>query len=347
MSESDRHDPIETDIRDSDPNADAPGGLAGGMGVSSERVGATGPGQEAANGVRDTSVDSGPLGGRRAPRAAARTARVEPRGPRAQAHPRLTRGEPMSEQPETPQGPVDPHGEGGIDAPAPPGGPQRTDAPGGPDTPGDNATDPGSSEPDTPSAARSPSRCTTRTPSRTRASGRCRRRTPRRPWTSPRADGVCAVDAVHLVRRIYRAAVGSPVDRGNRQGHDRSRPVSSRPRQPHVGHRQPAVRPAPDRRSAPAVALQQRPDLARRRARTTEDLPHESRAAVAARRRPGRDRARSRGPAARWSRGTAVRRARGPPARSRRPGRPHRPSRGPGAAAAATGSPCARSTRCR
>ena len=57
MSDS---DPIETDIRDSDPNADAPGGLAGGMGVSSERVGATGPGQEAANGVRDTSVDSDP-----------------------------------------------------------------------------------------------------------------------------------------------------------------------------------------------------------------------------------------------------------------------------------------------
>ena len=53
-------EPIETDIRDSDPNADAPGGLAGGMGVSSERVGATGPGQEAANGIRDTSVDSAP-----------------------------------------------------------------------------------------------------------------------------------------------------------------------------------------------------------------------------------------------------------------------------------------------
>ena len=41
----------------------------------------------------------------------------------------------MSEHPETPQGPVDPHGEGGIDAPAPPGGPQRTDAPGGSVTP--------------------------------------------------------------------------------------------------------------------------------------------------------------------------------------------------------------------
>ena len=55
MSDS---DPIETDLRDSNPNADAPGGLAGGMGVSSERVGATGPGQEAANGTRDTSRDS-------------------------------------------------------------------------------------------------------------------------------------------------------------------------------------------------------------------------------------------------------------------------------------------------
>ena len=57
MSDS---DPIETDIRDSDPSADSPGGLAGGMGVSSERVGATGPGQEAANGIRDTSVEPGP-----------------------------------------------------------------------------------------------------------------------------------------------------------------------------------------------------------------------------------------------------------------------------------------------
>ena len=38
MSDS---DPIETDIRDSDPNADAPAG-------------------EAANGVRDTSADSDP-----------------------------------------------------------------------------------------------------------------------------------------------------------------------------------------------------------------------------------------------------------------------------------------------
>ena len=57
MSDVDPHDPIETDVRDSDPSADSPQGLAGGMGVSSERVGATGPGQEAANGVRDTSLD--------------------------------------------------------------------------------------------------------------------------------------------------------------------------------------------------------------------------------------------------------------------------------------------------
>ena len=87
MSDS---DPIETDLRDSDPNADAPGGLAGGMGVSSERVGATGPGQEAANGVRDTSADTDPPGDGDVPlRAATRSARVQPRGPRAQAHPRV------------------------------------------------------------------------------------------------------------------------------------------------------------------------------------------------------------------------------------------------------------------
>jgi hypothetical protein len=44
---------------------------------------------------------------------------------------------------DTPQGPTDPHGKGGIDAPAPPGGPQRTDAPAGPDTPGEAAPDTG------------------------------------------------------------------------------------------------------------------------------------------------------------------------------------------------------------
>lgn len=30
---------------------------------------------------------------------------------------------------DSPQGPLDPHGDGGIDAQPPPGGPQRTDSP--------------------------------------------------------------------------------------------------------------------------------------------------------------------------------------------------------------------------
>jgi len=45
----------ETDIRDSTPNSTGPERAAGGMGVSSERVGPTGPGQAATDGVRDTS----------------------------------------------------------------------------------------------------------------------------------------------------------------------------------------------------------------------------------------------------------------------------------------------------
>ena len=49
----------------------------------------------------------------------------------------------VNEHPETPQGPVDPHGEGGPDAPAPPGGPQRTDAPGGPQKPAASDAEPG------------------------------------------------------------------------------------------------------------------------------------------------------------------------------------------------------------
>ena len=52
----------------------------------------------------------------------------------------------MSEH-DSPQGPTDPHGEGGADAPAPPGGPQRTDAPSGPVTPGEPAADPGPEPP--------------------------------------------------------------------------------------------------------------------------------------------------------------------------------------------------------
>jgi len=49
----------DTEQRDSNPNAGGPDGLAGGMGVSSERVGHTGPGQVSTDGVRDTSVDQG------------------------------------------------------------------------------------------------------------------------------------------------------------------------------------------------------------------------------------------------------------------------------------------------
>jgi hypothetical protein len=45
----------ETELRDSSPNAGGPDRAAGGMGVSSERVGATGPDQESTDGERDTS----------------------------------------------------------------------------------------------------------------------------------------------------------------------------------------------------------------------------------------------------------------------------------------------------
>ena len=45
----------DTDIRDSTPNSTGPERAAGGMGVSSERVGHAGPGQEATDGVRDPS----------------------------------------------------------------------------------------------------------------------------------------------------------------------------------------------------------------------------------------------------------------------------------------------------
>ena len=44
----------DTDIRDSTPGSTGPERAAGGMGVSSERVGHAGPGQEATDGVRDT-----------------------------------------------------------------------------------------------------------------------------------------------------------------------------------------------------------------------------------------------------------------------------------------------------
>ncbi|WP_182525813.1 hypothetical protein [Nocardioides dongkuii] len=54
-----------TDVRDSTPGSTGPDRAAGGMGVSSERVGHAGPGQEATDGIRDVrtapdSDDAGP-----------------------------------------------------------------------------------------------------------------------------------------------------------------------------------------------------------------------------------------------------------------------------------------------
>jgi hypothetical protein len=50
-----QRDPQARDIRESTPNSTGPERAAGGMGVSSERVGHTGPGQHATDGVKDTS----------------------------------------------------------------------------------------------------------------------------------------------------------------------------------------------------------------------------------------------------------------------------------------------------
>ena len=50
-------------VRDSNPNAAGPEGAAGDMGVSSERVGPTGPGQVSTDGTRDVTppeVDAEP-----------------------------------------------------------------------------------------------------------------------------------------------------------------------------------------------------------------------------------------------------------------------------------------------
>jgi hypothetical protein len=43
-----------TELKDSNPNAGGPDRAAGGMGVSSERVGHTGPGQESTDGEKPT-----------------------------------------------------------------------------------------------------------------------------------------------------------------------------------------------------------------------------------------------------------------------------------------------------
>ena len=50
----------DTEQRDSNPNAGGPEGLAGEMGVSSERVGPTGPGQVSTDGTRDVSEGTDP-----------------------------------------------------------------------------------------------------------------------------------------------------------------------------------------------------------------------------------------------------------------------------------------------
>lgn len=53
----------EPELRDSQPNAGGPDGAAGGMGVSSERVGPTGGGGEGTDGEKDTTepvhIDAG------------------------------------------------------------------------------------------------------------------------------------------------------------------------------------------------------------------------------------------------------------------------------------------------
>ena len=54
------HETPATDLSDSTPNANGPDGAAGDMGVSSERVGPTGPGQVSTDGLRDTSTTGGP-----------------------------------------------------------------------------------------------------------------------------------------------------------------------------------------------------------------------------------------------------------------------------------------------
>ena len=50
----------DTDVRDSTPGSTGPHRASGGMGVSSERVGPTGPGQHATDGVRDVTSEERP-----------------------------------------------------------------------------------------------------------------------------------------------------------------------------------------------------------------------------------------------------------------------------------------------
>ena len=68
----------DTDIRDSTPGSTGPARAAGGMGVSSERVGPTGPGQEATDGVKDTSA--APRDGDSRPEQAPGNEEIQPEG---------------------------------------------------------------------------------------------------------------------------------------------------------------------------------------------------------------------------------------------------------------------------
>ena len=52
----------DADLRESTPNASGPQHAAGEMGVSSERIGHAGPGQEATDGLRDTAPHERELG---------------------------------------------------------------------------------------------------------------------------------------------------------------------------------------------------------------------------------------------------------------------------------------------
>ena len=50
-------DPDPNDLQESTPGSSGPDRAEGGMGVSSERTGPTGPGQDTTDGIRDTSTD--------------------------------------------------------------------------------------------------------------------------------------------------------------------------------------------------------------------------------------------------------------------------------------------------
>ena len=55
MTGHDEHDESDEELQSSTPGSSGPQRAAGGMGVSSERVGHAGPGQEATDGLRDVA----------------------------------------------------------------------------------------------------------------------------------------------------------------------------------------------------------------------------------------------------------------------------------------------------